>query len=226
MTEITYQPKSVEEIEIPPLKGFYRTHFGFYVADHKSPVGVTAPQTYEWLHKEGEIPIPNSYWSMIATLTDEEIEKIENPDIRKETEQARGLMLEYPVQFVNLMAMGNKILIEPYGFGCKILQDKLKGGNIEVYDHDVSKIKIGESQVKYNNAKLYVDGLAKEDDIRFAARGGDWGVDDRRFGVVLGCGPRGSDPGVAGLGFRPEGNQAYFNVNKVLEELSEAERIM
>jgi len=121
------------------------------------------------------------------------------------------------------MTIGNKVLIETHGFGVKVLAEPLRKGHIEVYDHDVSKIKLGSPQEKYYNARLWIDESAKEDDVRFAVRNGGWSAFDRRFNVNLGYGLRNSDPAVAGLGFRPEGNQAYVNTNKLLEELSAAE---
>ena len=215
-------------VELPPLKGFYRTHLGFYVADRKAPSGKPSPETQEWLYKYGTLPIPNTYWSKVATLTAEELNAIENSDIREETRKAQELMLARPAQFVGLMTIGNKVLVEPYVIGVpawRVLPENLTSGPIEVYDHDVSKIVIGKSQTKYNNAKLYVDESAKEDAVRFAVRDGDWSADDRRFYVGLSCEPWSSFPAVAGLGFRLEGNQAYAgpNVNKLLEELSGAE---
>ncbi len=212
--------------ELPPLKGFYRTHLGFYVADHKSPAGKPSPETQEWLYRDGTAPIPNTYWSQLATLTDEGLNAIENSDVREETRKAQELMLAYPAQFVGLMTIGNKILIEPHGFGVKVLPEKLRAGPIEVYDHDVNNIIVGQPQVKYNNANLYLHGSAKEDDVRFAARGGCWLADAGRFDVYLGCGLRVSDPVVAGLGFRAEGNQAYagMNVNQLLDCLTDVEQ--
>jgi len=212
--------------ELPSQKGFYRTPFGFYIADHKALANKAWGQTAEFIYIEGLMLIPNTYWSKVATLTEEELEQIENPDIREETRKAQKLMLEYPAQFVNLIAIGNKILVEPYGFGVKVLDVPLKQGHIEVYNHDVSKIKIGEPQEKYYNARLWIDDSAKEDDARFAVRGGDCLAYVRRFDVHLSYGPRYSCSDVAGLGFRPEGNQAYVNVNQALKELSGAkERI-
>lgn len=209
-------------IELPKQEGFNRTPFGFYVADHKAPANMEPAKTHEWLYRDGTIPIPNTYWSMVATLSKEELEGIKNPYIREETRKAQQLMLEYPAQFVGLMAIGNKILIEPYGFGVKVLEKPLKTGHIEIYDHDISKINLGEPQKIYHNAKLWMNEPVSEDDVRFAVRGHRWGADDGRFNVDLDDGPRYSDPDVAGLGFRPEGNQAYFNVNKALEQLAGA----
>ncbi|MBI3190648.1 hypothetical protein HYZ41_03010 [archaeon] len=116
------------------------------MADHKSPSKKTWPETAEYIQKEGEILIPNSYWSKIVMITAKELKKIENPGIRKETKLTKKMMLDYPAQFVNLFAIGNRILVEPYGFGIKILPEKLKEGCIEVYSHDASKIKIGKTQ--------------------------------------------------------------------------------
>ncbi len=213
-------------IELPKQEGFNRTPFGFYVTDHKAPANMEPAKTHEWLYRDGTIPIPNTYWSMVATLGKEELERIENPGIREETRNAQQLMLEYPAQFVGLMAIGNRILIEPYGFGVKVLEEPLKPGHIEIYDHDISKIKLGKSQERYHNAKLWVDESVSEDDVRFAVRNGGWGAGDGRFGVDLNVGPRDSFPVVAGLGFRPEGNQAYFNVNKALEQLAGARALI
>lgn len=213
---------AIKQAELPPLKGYLRTPLGFYVANHKAPVGMTWGKTAEWHQSEGEILIPNSYWSRVAMLTKEELEAIENPDVRNETAQAQELMLKYPAQFVNLMVIGNKTLIEPHGLGVRVLDQKLKTDDIGHYDHDVSKIILGKPQASYNNAKLLVDESAKNDDIRFAVRGGDWYADDRRFNVHLDYGPRNSGSDVAGLGFRPSGNQAYFDAKQALEELEDA----
>src|SRR3989339_217871 len=104
---MTTELQAAMAIELPPLKGFYRTPFGFYVADHKAPAERNVAETYEWLYKDGTIPIPNTHWSRVGTLSKEELEKIQNPDIREETRKAQQLMLEYPAQFVGLMAIGN-----------------------------------------------------------------------------------------------------------------------
>ena len=221
--------QTAEQIELPPLKGFYRTPFGFYVADHKAPTGKPSPETQEWLYRDGTAPIPNTYWSHVATLTDEGLNAIKNSDIRKETRSAQELMLALPAQFVGLMTIGNKILVEPYVNGVpavRVLPKKLAAGPIEVYDHDVSKIVIGELQQKYNDARRYIDESAKEGDVRFAVRGGDWGASARRFDVDLDFGPRSSYPVVAGLGFRSEGNQAYagVNINELLRDLEDIEQ--
>lgn len=208
-------------IELPPQKGFYRTPFGFYVADHKSLAEMTRDKTFERLYRDGTAPIPNTYWSMVATLSKEDLARIENPDIREETRKAQELMLAYPAQFVGLSVRGNRVLEEPHGFGVHILDQPLRTGYIEVYDHDVRRIVLGKPQEKYYRAKLWVDESAKENDIRFAVRCGGWGVAGRRFGVYLAYEPRDSDPVVAGLGFRPQGNQAYIASN-ALNELKEA----
>ncbi len=217
---------ATKQAELPPLKGYNRTPFVFYVADHKAPVGMTWPETAEWHQREGEILIPNSYWSRIATLSREELEAIENPDVRKETEQAQRLMLEYPAQFVNLMIIGNRTLIEPYGLGVRTLSQKLRTGDIEVYDHDASKIVLGQHQEKYNNAKLLADESAKDYDVRFAVRAGCWLVGDGRFYVGLDSEPWYSLPIVAGLGFRPEGNQAYVDVGEALKSIAGAKQMI
>lgn len=215
------------QAELSRLPGFYRTPFGFYVADHKVPSGKTWAETADWAYRDGAPLIPNSYWSMVATLTDEDLMRIENPDIRRETQVAQSLMLEIPGQFVDLMAIGNRILIEQRGFGVKVLPHRLKRGDIKVYDHDVNKIVLGEPQEKYKKAKLIVDESAKENDIRVAVRFGWWYghdglvIDDRRFGVFLCYEPEYSYP--AGLGFRLEGNQAYVDTKQALTELEATE---
>ena len=216
-------------IELPPLKGFYRTHLGFYVADHKTPAGKPSPETQELLYRDGTAPIPNTYWSMVATMTNDELNGIKNPDIREETRKAQEFMLARPAQFVGLMTVGNRILVEPYVNGVpavRVLPEKLKVGHIEVYDHDVSKIIVGSPQTKYNNARLYLDESAKEDNARFAVRGGVWYAGARRFFVDLNYEPRYSHPDVAGLGFRFEGNQAYVgpNVSQLLTSLEDIEQ--
>ena len=58
------------------MKGFYRTPFGFYVVDHKSYGKKTWFETSEYIQKEGEILIPNSFWSVVATMSKEDLEKI------------------------------------------------------------------------------------------------------------------------------------------------------
>ena len=215
------------------MHGFYRACLLdegriIYVADHKAPSGSPPIETYDWLYRDGTRAIPNTYWSMVTTLSDDDLNKIENPDIREETRKAQRLMLAHPAQFVGLMTIGNRLLIEPDGFGWKVLpeNEKLRAGPIEVYDHDVSKIIIGQPQSKYNNAKLYLDESIKDDAVRYAVRGDYWLADDRRFGVDLDCGPRCSAPDVAGLGFRFEGNQAYAgsNANQLIEGLMDIEQ--
>lgn len=177
---------------MPPPKGYNRTPFGFYVADHKAPADMTWDKTAEWHQREGEILIPNSYRSRVGTMTKEELASIENPDVRRETEQAQELMLTYPAQFVNLMVIGNKTLIEPFGLGVRVLDQRLESGGIEHYDHDASKIILGNPQARYNNARLVLDESAKDDDVRFAVRGGRWTAAARRFPFDL----------IAGLGTR------------------------
>ena len=121
-------------------------------------------------------------------------------------------MLKQPAQFVNLFTIGNKYLVEPYGFGAKMLSEKLREGYIEVYNHDASKIKLGDKQGKYFNAKLRTDKTVKEYDNRFAIRNCLWDTGNRLFDVNLNCEPECSSFDIVGLGFRPEGNQAYFDI--------------
>ncbi|MBI2970809.1 MAG: hypothetical protein HYY37_00140 [Candidatus Aenigmarchaeota archaeon] len=203
------------QLDLPPLKGFYRTPFGFYVADHRAPMGMTWPETAEWTYRDGAPLIPNSHWSRVATLTDDDLARIENPDVEDETRRAQSLMIGYPGQFVNLMTVGNRILIEPLGFGVKVLDERLQTGYIMVYDHDVSRIVLGEPQEKYGAAKLVVDETAREGEVRFAIRFSEWYghggqlIDDKRYSVLLTGDTCYSFPTIGGLGFRPEGNQAY-----------------
>jgi|GEM_PF-4197267 len=214
-----------ETAELPPLNGLYRTPFGFYVPDHKAPTGKQAVEMWDWLYREGTPPIPNTQWSRVATMTKQELAAIENLDIREETCRAQELMLEYPAQLVGLIAIGNEILYEPTMNQIRFLQKPLRGGHIEVYDHDASRIRIGKPQEMYNSAKLWVDKSADDDAVLFAVRGGGWSVGDRRFSVHLHYGPRHSPPHVAGLGFKPSGNEAYVgpNVNELLEGLADIE---
>src|SRR3989344_2103668 len=116
---------SSRQIGLPPRKGFFRAYLLdanriIYVSDHKSPSGMNRDETFDWLRRDGTIPIPNTYWSMGTTMTDSDLQRIENPNIRKETRKAQELMLASPSQFVGLSVRGNRILEEPHGFGVKV----------------------------------------------------------------------------------------------------------
>ena len=71
-----------EQIELPKRKGFMRTPFGIYIADHKTPACMIRDETFAWIYADGAAPINNYYASMILTLANEDLKKIENQEIR------------------------------------------------------------------------------------------------------------------------------------------------